>query len=58
MKLWDACAPDAIVRAAGGIFTDARGRRFDYRGPYEQNEGTLAANPYLHAQALKRWSEP
>ena len=44
VKLWDACAPDAIVRAAGGVFTDAKGTPFDYRGPVAQGEGTLAAN--------------
>lgn len=57
VKLWDAGAPDAIVRAAGGVLTDARGRPFDYRGPYAQGEGTLAANPAIHAEALRRmWS--
>jgi 3'(2'), 5'-bisphosphate nucleotidase len=56
VKLWDACAPDAIVRAAGGIYTDGHGRAFDYRGPLAQNEGTLAANPILHAEALRRFA--
>ena len=56
VKLWDACAPDAIVRAAGGLYTDAMGRPFDYRGPLAQGAGTLAANPVLHAEALRRWS--
>jgi 3'(2'), 5'-bisphosphate nucleotidase len=57
VKLWDACAPEAIVRAAGGLFTDASGRPFDYRGPWAQNAGTLAANPMLHAEALRRFSK-
>jgi 3'(2'), 5'-bisphosphate nucleotidase len=56
VKLWDACAPEAIVRAAGGVWTDAQGRHFDYRGPVEQNLGTLAANPVLHAAALARFA--
>jgi 3'(2'), 5'-bisphosphate nucleotidase len=56
VKLWDACAPDAIVRAAGGLFTDATGRPFDYRGPWAQNAGMLAANPILHAEALRRFA--
>ncbi|HVH46457.1 MAG TPA: 3'(2'),5'-bisphosphate nucleotidase CysQ [Labilithrix sp.] len=56
VKLWDACAPEAIVRAAGGIWTDGSGRAFDYRGPVAQNEGTLAANPTLHAEALRRFA--
>jgi 3'(2'), 5'-bisphosphate nucleotidase len=55
VKLWDACAPDAIVRAAGGLYTDGTGRAFEYAGPWAQGEGTLAANPVLHAAALERW---
>lgn len=54
VKLWDAGPPDAIVRAAGGVLTDSHGRAFDYRGPYAQGEGTLAANPVIHAEALRR----
>lgn len=57
VKLWDACAPEAIVRAAGGVWTDALGRSFDYRGPFAQNSGTLAANRVLHAEALRRLLE-
>lgn len=56
VKLWDTCAPEAIVRAAGGVYTDASGRPFDYQGPVAQNEGTLAANPILHAEALRRFA--
>ncbi len=56
VKLWDACGPEAIVRAAGGVYTDGHGRPFDYRGPVAQNEGTLAANPILHAEALRRFA--
>jgi 3'(2'), 5'-bisphosphate nucleotidase len=56
VKLWDACAPDAIVRAAGGLYTDGAGKSFDYRGLVAQNEGTLAANPTLHAEALRRFA--
>ncbi len=55
VKLWDACAPDAIVRAAGGLLTDARGVPFDYRGAVAQGEGTVAANPILHAEAVRRF---
>lgn len=56
VKLWDACAPDAIVRAAGGLYTDGAGRPFDYRGAAAQGAGTLAASPALHAEALRRMS--
>jgi 3'(2'), 5'-bisphosphate nucleotidase len=57
VKLWDACAPDAIVRLAGGRFTDAKGIPFEYRGPVEQGQGTLSANAELHAEALRKFSE-
>jgi len=30
IKLWDACAPDAILRAAGGTMTDPAGVPIDY----------------------------
>lgn len=55
VKLWDACAPEAIVRAAGGIYTDAQGRDFDYRGAVAQGTGTVAGNPKLHAEAVRRF---
>ena len=29
-SLWDACAPEAIVRCAGGEWSDARGGRYEY----------------------------
>jgi 3'(2'), 5'-bisphosphate nucleotidase len=44
-SLWDACAPDAILRAAGGCFTDLAGRRFVYGGSTLRAEhGILASN--------------
>jgi len=49
-KRWDACAPEAIVRAAGGMMTDTRGNAFDYRsGELENSAGILATNGILHA---------
>jgi 3'(2'), 5'-bisphosphate nucleotidase len=56
VKLWDACAPEAIVHAAGGIYSDGNGKPFDYRGAVAQGAGTLAANPTLHAEALRRFA--
>jgi 3'(2'), 5'-bisphosphate nucleotidase len=58
VKLWDACAPEAIVRAAGGIFSDATGRPYDYRGALAQGAGCVAANPILHAEAVRRFMAP
>ncbi len=42
---WDACAPDAILRAAGGTFVDLTGRSIEYGGGEIQNrKGLLATN--------------
>ena len=42
---WDACAPDAILRASGGRFTDLGGRSFVYGGADLRNlRGILACN--------------
>jgi 3'(2'), 5'-bisphosphate nucleotidase len=45
---WDACAPDAVVTAAGGLFADAAGRRLRYNTPETRNEhGLMACRPGL-----------
>ena len=42
---WDACAPEAILRAAGGVFTDLAGDPFHYGGEDLKNRrGILACN--------------
>jgi 3'(2'), 5'-bisphosphate nucleotidase len=56
-KHWDACAMDALVSAAGGRVTDARGEPLDYRSPVlELEHGILAANPALHQSLVSRIS--
>ena len=48
-KRWDVCAPEAIVRGAGGIFTTARGEPFEYdSGDLENDRGILASGLPLH----------
>lgn len=42
-SLWDACGPDAILRAAGGRFTDLAGRSINYSSGVLQNEGGILA---------------
>ncbi len=50
---WDACAPEAILAAAGAIVSDQEGRPFDYRAHDLRNrDGFLAAPPRLHAALL------
>ncbi len=54
-KRWDACAPDAIVSAAGGVFTDSDGRAIDYRSEDLVNRrGLVAANATLHRQLIQK----
>ncbi len=46
---WDSCAPDAIITAAGGRYTDAHGQALDYRAATLENDaGIVAAAPGLH----------
>jgi len=52
---WDACAPEAVLRAAGGVFTDLAGVPYRYDGSELQNlRGLLAGAPWAHAQLLPR----
>jgi 3'(2'), 5'-bisphosphate nucleotidase len=42
---WDACGPEAVLRAAGGRFADLNGDPFVYEGPEMKNlRGILACN--------------
>ena len=41
---WDACAPDAILRAAGGTFSDLSGRPMHYAGRTLDRTGIVASN--------------
>ena len=53
-KEWDLCAPEAILRAAGGDMTDMYGRPLRYNKPDPRNpHGLVASNGYLHAAALE-----
>lgn len=51
---WDACAPEAILRAAGGMFTDGAGDPLRYN-KLETNtpRGMLATNGLLHAPCVE-----
>ncbi len=52
--LWDGCAPEAIVRGAGGTVTDAKGHAIDYRSPVLANEnGMVMSNGALHARVIE-----
>ncbi len=50
---WDSCAPEALVRSVGGVFTDIRGVPLDYRAArVENNAGAVAASLSLHHQVI------
>ena len=50
---WDACATEALVRAAGGECTDAAGAPIDYRAASLVNDrGLVATNGLVHAEVL------
>jgi 3'(2'), 5'-bisphosphate nucleotidase len=51
---WDACATDALVRAAGGKLTELHGAELDYKNGEIGNErGMLATNGKLHRAAVE-----
>jgi len=55
---WDTCAPEIIVREAGGHYTDAAGEAFRYNQPdTTHHRGSLATNGACH-DALVAHLEP
>ncbi len=53
LKEWDTCAPEAVLRAAGGAITDAWGRPLTYnKADVRQRQGLVASNGHLHAQIV------
>ena len=51
---WDLAASDLIVREAGGLATDHRGRRFAYNQASVEKPSLVCAGPALHALILQR----
>jgi len=56
-KLWDCCAPEAILRAAGGRLTDAHGApiRYDVEDLACRN-GLVASNGHVHDEVIAKLS--
>lgn len=51
---WDACAPEAILRASGGMFTDGAGDPLRYNKTTTNTpRGMLATNGLLHAPCVE-----
>jgi len=56
-KEWDTCAPEIILREAGGGFTDIFGRPFIYNKPDPRNlNGIAATNGVVHQNVIERLS--
>jgi len=54
-KLWDACAPEAILHAAGGRLTDFDGRPIDYDpSDIVNRRGLLGSNGTRHDDLVRR----
>ena len=54
-SLWDTCAPEAILRAAGGDWVDLDGQPLNYRGPaLNHPRGLLATNGASTADVVAR----
>ena len=52
-KLWDSCAPQVILHAAGGRLTDMRGQALSYAGPgYKNDFGLLATGRGIDHEGL------
>jgi 3'(2'), 5'-bisphosphate nucleotidase len=53
--LWDHAAGSIIVREAGGMVTDLRGRALDFSAgrKLERNKGIVATNGKLHSQVVQ-----
>jgi 3'(2'), 5'-bisphosphate nucleotidase len=55
LKLWDTCAADALVTAAGGRVSDITGAPIDYRGEsLACTRGLVASNGLTHQAILTR----
>lgn len=53
-KEWDLCAPEAVLRAAGGEMTDCWGNRLRYnKRDVRAHNGLVASNGQVHAQLLE-----
>jgi 3'(2'), 5'-bisphosphate nucleotidase len=54
-KMWDTCAPAALLLAAGGLVTDIRGQPLDFRAQSVTHpRGVVASHGHLHACILER----
>ncbi len=56
-KAWDSCAPEAILRRAGGTLTDMAGDRLNYSGTLatlHHLRGLVGSNTAVHAEVITK----
>jgi 3'(2'), 5'-bisphosphate nucleotidase len=53
IKIWDLCAPHAVVMAAGGVVTDLDGGALDYTSSLTVTSGLVSGTAAAHAACLK-----
>lgn len=50
---WDTCAPEVVIREAGGSYTDGDGKPFRYnQSDIEHHRGSVASNGACHADLI------
>ncbi len=55
---WDACASEALVRAAGGELTEVGGAAIDYANlDIVNHNGLLATNGLLHQRVIEAFAK-
>jgi len=57
IKLWDTCAPAAVLLAAGGMVTTLAGAPFSYEGPAAHTGGVCMWTPVAHDVLSSRVNE-
>ncbi|CAN5785557.1 3'(2'),5'-bisphosphate nucleotidase CysQ [soil metagenome] len=55
-KAWDTCAPEAILRGAGGTLTDLFGAPVEYRTELAHKRGLVGSNGHVHAEVVGKLS--
>ena len=55
LSQWDTCAPECILREAGGEITDLDGNRYKYNREETKNtNGLVVTNGKIHNQVLEK----
>ncbi len=56
IKVWDTCAPAALLTAAGGVFVSISGDPLSYRSSEKHGVEILAASPHAASRIKNLWN--